>query len=68
MVIQLFSLQMVGLYNDPKGDSIFERSCMAASHPSSGVTKDTTSKIDESEAPGLRKRIKKLEKEVMVSS
>ena len=59
---------MVGLYKDPKGDSIFERSSAAASysHHSTGITREDGSSNNNSEVPGLRKRIKELEDEVKV--
>ncbi len=57
---------MVGLYKDPKGDSIFERSTMAASHPPMSSVTDTGSKISDNETLGLRRRIRELEEEVKV--
>lgn len=59
-------MQMVGLYRDPKGESIFEKTTVVSSHHSLGITKETGSKITESEATGLRKRIKELENQVKV--
>ena len=58
-------LQMVGLYKDPKGESIFEKTTVV-SHHTMGITKETGSKITEIEATGLRKRIKELENQVKV--
>jgi hypothetical protein len=52
---------MLGLYGDPKGESIFERTT-AMSHPSFGTTKDS-----DSEVPGLHRRVKELENKVQVS-
>ena len=56
---------MVGLYRDPNGESIFEKS-VTASHPTLGIAKENGSKISDSETQGLRKRIKELEAEVKV--
>ena len=55
------SIQIVGLYKDPKGDSIFERSFAAASYSrEEGISNSSI------EVPGLRRRIKELEDEVKV--
>ncbi len=50
-----FSLQMVGIYRDPKGEKIFEKTSVT-------TTTNNSSKMNENE--GLRKRIKLLEDEV----
>ena len=56
---------MVGLYRDPKGETIFGTS-VTASHPTLGVTKDIGSRISENEVQGQRKRMRELEDKVKV--
>ncbi len=57
---------MVGLYKDPKGETIFEKSTAVPSHAGLSIVKENESKTGESETEGLRRRIKELEEEVKV--
>lgn len=59
------NLQMVGLYSDPEGKSIFEKTS-AASNLSTGIMKESGSKFNESETLALRRRIRELEDKVEV--
>ena len=55
--------QMVGLYKDPKGEEIFNKTSTCLNHNitmSSGHNKDS----DLTDGSGLRKRVKELEDEV----
>ncbi len=54
---------MVGLYKDPKGETIFEKSTAL---PRLSIVRENESKISKSETLGLRRRIKELEEEVNV--
>lgn len=56
---------MVGLYSDPEGKSIFEKTS-AASNLSTGIMKESGSKFNESETLALRRRIRELEDKVEV--
>lgn len=52
---------MFGLYKDPKGDSIFEKSVAVSTNLTVSVVKTT-----DSETSGLRLRIRELEDKVKV--